>query len=175
MNDVVLDLQVPIDELCRLRAVGQDAADLRGCEEHELGSFRFEELPNADGILQVKLTVRTEEQIFEAFLAKGANDRGTNQSTMTCDKNPGVLLHLESSFPCLFKICADHQPREVFKFRLGSPVQLLLPFRAIAEEEIHFCRATIPRINLNEGFARSRINPLFISSFPSHCRSIPIS
>lgn len=65
VDDVGLDLEVDSDEIRRIRVVGVDSADLRGCEDHESRPLGGEERFDVALARQVEIGVGAEDEVCE--------------------------------------------------------------------------------------------------------------
>ena len=95
-DHVLLDLQIPVDEVRPIAAVGHDAAHVRRRQDHVLRPLLVEEAPDSHAVQQVQLGVRPAHQVRIALLLKILIDGRAHQSA--------VARHID------FRVLVDHGP-----------------------------------------------------------------
>ena len=73
---------VVVDELCRPRRIGKDAADGAGDEKDVVGPVRAEPIVHRRLIAKVELIPRRGQDALEPQLLQPAKNRGTDQASM---------------------------------------------------------------------------------------------
>ena len=88
-----LDQRVVAYEVGGVPVVRQDAADLRGGEEDELGTLRGEEALDVLLPGQVDLGTRRKEQVVEAVLPESSHDGGADEPAVPGNPDARVTRH----------------------------------------------------------------------------------
>ena len=83
MNQIVLDLEVFIEELRGLGAVGVDAADFGRRDKDIFGLFRSVKIPDSPGVQQVQFRPGPTDQPAESLPFQFAPDGASHQAAMT--------------------------------------------------------------------------------------------
>ena len=73
-NDILLDLQVVIDEVCTVGVVGHNPSDVCGCEDDGFGLLLIKELTYGDSICEIKFAVCASDKVRVASLLEVAPD-----------------------------------------------------------------------------------------------------
>ena len=79
---VLLDLEVLIDEVGTVHAVGHDAANVSGGQYYCVGLFEVEELAHGHAVEQVQFGMSASDYVGEAALLKVAHNGRPNQATV---------------------------------------------------------------------------------------------
>ena len=94
LDDVVLDDEVVADEVGWVGVVGEDAADLGGGEDDELGPLLLKEAGYGGGVEEVELGARAGEDLGVAETGELAVDGGADEAAVSGDVDTGVRLHV---------------------------------------------------------------------------------
>jgi hypothetical protein len=71
--------------------------DARGCHDDRFGSRIVKELPNSALLGQIKLDVRTNDEVAKPVVLERSNHRRAHQAAVTSDVNPGTLSQFHAS------------------------------------------------------------------------------
>ena len=116
-DNVLLDLQVLIDEIGAITAVGHDAAYVSGSQHDAVGPLVVEEAAHGDGVEQVELAVRAPHEAGVTLRKQVAPNGRTDQSAMAGDIYFKVFVHhagqygLEFITDCADKVSAQNACR----------------------------------------------------------------
>lgn len=92
-DDVLLDLQIVVDEVCPVRVVGHDAADVGRSQEDVFRLFTCKEFVDGNGVHQVQFPMASADQVGVAFCLEFTPDGGSDESAVSGDVDFAVFVH----------------------------------------------------------------------------------
>ena len=85
MNNIILDLEIDINEFCRVCIVGMYASDFCRREEHIFRLFALEEFLHGCLVCQVELSMRARDYALEALFLKSPHQCRTDKAAVSGD------------------------------------------------------------------------------------------
>jgi hypothetical protein len=98
VHDIALDDEVVVDEVGRVGVVGDDAADLGRCQDHDIGPFHRQEGSHRGLVLEIELRLSAGDE-FDRLARplpglEPPQDRRAHHAAVAGDENPVGSVHM---------------------------------------------------------------------------------
>src|SRR5262249_43417927 len=97
VDDGRMNHHVVVEKLGWTDGIRQDPAHRAGDQEHILWSIRAKPIIHRRLIAEIELLAGRQEELIEPLLAQATNDRGSYETAMTRNENPGRSIHRNHS------------------------------------------------------------------------------
>jgi len=93
VNDIVLDLQILVNEFCRICGIGVDAPHLGGSQNHHIWTIFGKKSTHGGLIAQIQIRMGTRELPRIARTRQRATQSTAHKPTMACYIDQSILAH----------------------------------------------------------------------------------